>query len=831
MALSRLFKHWTLQVFAPGKLLVRKYEAFRELLRHDRRSLELISDLEEIMYGERLVDWARVDGLVRALGWSTSCVVRSLADMRPKAYQALEARFRQIESALMAQTLPEGDTGPPYTITLAEAAQAPQLAGGKASSLGRLLQTTELPVPRGFVVTTNAFCCFLQHNDLRHRLNELLARIQLDDWLLLAELSREMTGLVLKAAIPPMVAKEIDLRLEVCRREGIEGPWAVRSSALSEDGEMSFAGQYTSVLDVASADVWEAYKQVLAGKYSPSALTYRIRNGLADQETPMAVLFMEMIDPSISGIVHTLSHEAGNQAEARIEVFALAGPGRRLVDGRSLPEVHSLSREADHDSSRSRSDVCTDEAGCLPLETARLLGKWGMRIENLTGRPQEIEWCRDRQGNLYLLQARAMNTDRTRLPDRAPQPEAREISNPILLEGGVTASAGLGKGTVALVRDENDLASVPEGAVLVSPTLPPGFAAVIQRLGAAVADYGSRASHFAVVAREYGLPVIVGCRTATRLLPPGRTVTVDADRCRIYQGEVEGLEVRRSSSPAGVEPSAFFTRLRKLMELISPLNLTDPASDDFNPLGCRTLNDLVRFSHEKGMAEMFSLAGRHGRGLRGAKRLDTDLPLVMYVLDLGGGISEEAGRGKTVQPDFILSEPMKAYWQGLTHPEVIWHKGLLHIDWEELDRISAGLVSLRSPALASYAILSRDYNHLVLRFGYHFAIVDALCGDDPEDNYITFRFKGGGGSYENRLRRAKLILDTLNWAGFNTQARGDLLDARFQRRDAGQILSRLKLLGTLQGKVPLLDMALNSDEQVVQWVEDFKHRFYEYLAD
>ena len=143
---------------------------------------------------------------------------------------------------------------------------------------------------------------------------------------------------------------------------------------------------------------------------------------------------------------------------------------------------------------------------------------------------------------------------------------------------------------------------------------------------------------------------------------------------------------------------------------------------------------------------------------------------------------------------------MLACWQGLTHPDVFWHKGLLHIDWEQVDRISSGLISLRSPTLASYAIVSEHYNHLILRFGYHFAVVDTLCGEHPEANYITFRFKGGGGAFENRLRRIHLIQNILEWAGFRVLTRGDLLDARFHRREARQILLSPHAVGSPPGE-------------------------------
>jgi pyruvate,water dikinase len=323
---------------------------------------------------------------------------------------------------------------------------------------------------------------------------------------------------------------------------------------------------------------------------------------------------------------------------------------------------------------------------------------------------------------------------------------------------------------------------------------------------------------------------MAGAREATKVLPPGRVVTVDASQCRVYLGEVESLK-GQPHRPAAAAATPYFTRLQRVMEFVSPLHLTDPDSSGFAPQSCWSFHDLVRFVHEKGMAEMFSLVSYHGRGLARARRLDTDLPLVMYVLDLENGISPEAGPAKTVQPQFIISEPMRACWQGLSHPDVTWNKSLLHIDWEEVDRVSAGLLNLRSAALASYAIISKDYLHLVLRFGYHFAVLDTLASDDAEANYLTFRFKGGGGAFENRLLRIQLIQIILEWAGFTVHTRGDLLDARFQRREAHQILSRLTLLGLLQGKTRLLDMALSSPEQVRQMAEAFRERYQEYVAD
>lgn len=835
MTLSQLFKYWTLQVFAPDKLLRQKYESFKELLRHDKKSLELITDLEDVQHTGAPVDWARVARLVRALNRSVGSLVRSLVAMHPGgAYRELAQRFQLLESSLTAAaSLPEGDGAPPYTLTLEEAAAEPGLVGGKAYAVSRVLTEAGLPGPRGFVITTRAFHLFLAHNGLRPRLDELLAEVSLDDWERLEELCREMSAMVRGGEVPPAVREDLGRQLAELERQACTGPWSLRSSAVTEDGEISFAGQYASVLRVFGENFLAAYKEVLASKYAPRAVAYRVRGGLADPETPMAVLVMEMIDARVSGVVYTRDRRAGGVSEC-LAVYAVPGLGQRLVEGRAEPEVHYFTREAHPRPLESiPGRTCPlelPEKSCLSSETAKLLAGWGMRLERLFGGPQDIEWCQDRQGACHVLQSRPLRTGAFFSAGVKEERALPEQNYQVLLEGGMTASSGVAMGRVHISKGEAELGAVPDGAVLVTPTLSPALAGIIGRLRAVVAEGGSRASHFASIAREYGLPVVAAARDAAKHLPPGLVVTVDAGSCRIYLGEAAGL--KQEASRGLIAPGARFTaRLQKVMELVSPLRLQDPASPDFAAENCASMHDLVRFAHEKGMAEMFSLVGRGGRGLARARKLASDLPLTMYILDLEGGIAPEAADKKNIEPRFITSPLMRACWEGLTHPEVAWQKGLMFLDWEEVDRLSAGILSLKSALLASYAVVAREYLHLVLRFGYHFAVLDALAGDNPEANYIAFRFKGGGAQYEKRLLRVELIKAILEWAGFTVKTRGDLLDARFDRRPADQTLSRLTLLGILQGKTQLLDMALTSADQVKEMVEAFEASFGKYVAE
>ncbi|HAY22638.1 MAG TPA: pyruvate kinase [Desulfobacterales bacterium] len=827
MKFNQLFRYWLLQIFLPGRFLRYKYRLFQELLHRDQRCLELLTALEEILHKQKSVDWARIEKLVRELITATRNLIRSLAAMHPTAYDQLEEQLGFLNAVLDGiVTLPENDSTPPYTVSLGMPGLEPALVGGKAHALNRIALEAGLPMPEGFIITTKAFQLFLQHNRLRPRLNELLAEVDPQNWEQLTQLSEKIMSLVENGEVPAVVGEEIACRVGEYHRRGLDGPWCLRSSALSEDGEASFAGQYLSVLQVADQDILAAYKGVLASKYSPRALAYRLHCGLADQDTPMAVIFLEMIDAVTGGVMYTQTPELVHEADAPLAVYAVCGLGRQLVDGRAEPEIFYLTREA----APRPLEFGSEPRSCLSSATAVLLAQWGMMLETMFGRPQDIEWCQDKVGNCYILQSRPLKIESSHPGATVTGKELIPPDSPILLEGGVTASSGVAAGEVYVIRNETDLGQVPEGAVLAAPILSPSFVSIIGRLRAVVAHSGSQASHFASVAREFGLPVIAGASEATKRLASGMSVIVDADRCRVYQGSIATL-TPRPATPFTSRQSPFFSRLHRIMKFISPLRLIDPTSPDFAPQNCQSIHDLVRFAHEKGMAEMFFLTGRSGRGLGRARRLDAALPFTLYVLDLDESISPAAKGRKSVALEFIASRPLLACLQGLTHPEVVWRQGLVYLDWEEIDRVSAGIVNLKSAALASYALVGRHYLHLVLRFGYHFAVLDCLCGGNPEANYIAFRFKGGGGNYENRLLRVQLIQEVLTWAGFKVITEGDLLEARFERRHAETVLSRLTLLGILQGKTQLLDISLNDDDQVVALVRSLKEKFADYVGD
>jgi len=143
------------------------------------------------------------------------------------------------------------------------------------------------------------------------------------------------------------------------------------------------------------------------------------------------------------------------------------------------------------------------------------------------------------------------------------------------------------------------------------------------------------------------------------------------------------------------------------------------------------------------------------------------------------------------------------------------------MDWEEFDKISGGIFSFDSKLLASYSLISEDYLHLMVRFGYHFSVVDSICGYDAGANYINFRFKGGGAGFDQRLLRLEFIRRVLAHYGFETETRGDMLDAKCSRLGENETRQRLVRLGYLMAVTRLMDMRMDNEEQVAAEVQKF----------
>jgi len=851
MLLKSLFKHWTYQVFSPGTVLREKYEAFKLLLENDKCAHEVMAELEEIYHNQIKVDFKCIEAKYKQFSACVLQIIDNLHKMCPTRYQSLKDYFKKFDSYVhFLLAPPEYDFAPPFTYSLAKIPlEGLKLSGGKAFNLATLGRELQMPIPAGFVITTNAFYYFIEFNNLRNFIDARLAKLDINSTASLDAVSQELMEAVIGAQIPPDIEKETLSAFRVLQKtSGLNANVAMRSSAVGEDSQSSFAGQYSTILNVKEDAIFDAYKKVIASKYSSSAIYYRINYGLSDIETPMAVLVLEMINAEANGIIYTEDIE--DHTADQLKIHATWGLGELLVNGEVSPDIITVSKDKKPEIVDKKIAVKNKQminlpggmTAVMPLEghkkslpsltdkSALVLAEWGLKLESYFKEPQDIEWCMDEKGRLFVMQSRPLRTGEDN-PTQSLECNFENFENTKIISGGDSASAGIGAGRVFKMDPTASLENLPQGTVLVAKNASPRFVKVMNRLNAVVTDTGSTAGHFSSVAREFGIPALVNTGIATTKLAQGREVTVYADGKAVYDGILQPMLESPCARKNLLENSPFIRKLRHVMAFISPLELIDPHADNFIPEGCRSLHDIIRFSHEMAVQEMFQIGNRRVRKIGGSKQLNYDIPMHFYVLDVGGGLRKSSTDRKAVKFEDITSIPLIAVLKGLGHPDIRWGE-FTHFDWAEHDKIvmSGGIISPKAAMFASHAVVSDDYLNLNLRFGYHFVILDAICTNRPADNYVLFRFSGGGADMYNRTLRADFLNQVLQRIGFDVNRKSDLIDAQLEGEKQETMGDKLDMVGRLLGATRLMDMYLKDESMVEGFVEEFMNGRYHFAS-
>lgn len=834
----------------PGTVLQKKYRAFKALLVQNTLAHDLMADIEDIYYQKKHVDIQVVQFKYRRLAKSVSMMVTFLSGISPVRYHGLMDYFKKFDFYINFLFAPEQYTcSPPFVLDL----ECPDcenflMSGEKAARLAKIKNRFKIPVPKGFTITTNAFRYFLEYNNLPHKINRLLSRADTSRPAVLRKISRELTACIMDAQVPEEIEEKIMEKTSAIQSEDSsrtpsnnsqKQTFAVRSSAIAEDTESSFAGQYKSLLYVDPENIIEAYKAVLAGKYSIHALTYRIIKGISDTDAPMAVLIMEMIDGDSAGVIYTQDIE--NQESDHMAVYHVQHGCAALVSGKTDPGIIRIKKHA------KKIIQNNGDISGLKVDTTLKIAQAGLALETYFDQPQDTEWALDRTENLYILQTRPLKgfpfidtehkspgsnakSDRNQTLDTCYHPDLHHA--PVLLKGGCTASSGQGSGRVVCLKHLSRGDEIPENSVLVTEYPLPELAGVINNLSAVVTDNGSPASHFASVAREFHVPLLTGTRLGTDTLKHGSLVTVNADLKKVFKGtlscyDAEDSAHSRGKQNAAFDNSPFMKTMDAVMTFISPLNLIRPESSGFCPEGCRSLHDIIRFCHEAAVQEMFACGRRKGGRKKGALRLISELPMLFYVLDVGGGIKKNLPESKSVRVNDISCLPFRQVYRGLSHPGILWEQ-FSHYDWESYDNIvmSGGIASSEDAQFASYAILALDYLNISLRFGYHFVVLDTLCGQETDKNYILFRFSGGGGTLDGRERRTTFLAGVLGRLGFTVETKGELVDGALKHITPEDAETKLNWIGRLLGATRLMDMRLTPGCDINDFVcQFFKGRY------
>jgi len=447
--------------------------------------------------------------------------------------------------------------------------------GGKNASLGEMISRLDhagISVPEGFATTANAYREFLNHDDLAGRINGQLAQLDVDDISQLTETGGRIRDWVTQTPLPAPLEREIrDHYAQFGERTAV----AVRSSATAEDlPEASFAGQQESFLNVRGIDnVLAAVHQVFASLFNDRAIAYRVHQGFDHAQVAISAGIQRMVrsDIGASGVVFTLDTESGF-ADA-VLITASVGLGECVVQGAVNPDefyVHKLTLKNNkpaiirrHLGSKLVKMVYADSDETPPVNTVdtsaeernrfsltdrqvETLAGMAMTIEAHYGKPMDIEWGLDGEsGRLFILQARP-ETVQSRNRKQVLERYRLKETGPVLCEGRSIGSR-IGSGVVRVVPSVKDLDKVAPGDILVTDMTDPDWEPVMKRAGAIVTNRGGRTCHAAIIARELGIPAVVGCGKATASLSEGLAVTVscaEGDTGRVYQGQLD-FEVER----------------------------------------------------------------------------------------------------------------------------------------------------------------------------------------------------------------------------------------------------------------------------------------------
>jgi pyruvate,water dikinase len=480
------------------------------------------------------------------------------------------------------------DSGARYVIRLDELRMTDvSSVGGKNASLGEMisqLARAGVRVPGGFATTAAAYRDFLAQDGLAQRIEQMLATLDIKDVAALAETGAWIRSWIVATPMPPRLEQEIAAAYEkLLQQAAVDISVAVRSSATAEDlADASFAGQQETFLNIHGLDnLLAAVRQVFASLYNDRAISYRVHHGFVHAEVALSVGVQRMVrsDIGAAGVMFTLDTESGfNQV---VFITASYGLGETVVQGAVNPDefyvykpalqqgrpailrrnlgskLIKMQFAASREASRSVATLAVDEAErqrfSITDAEVEELARHALAIERHYHRPMDIEWGKDgADGKLYILQARPETVQTQAAMETLRRYRLKTRSE--ILATGRAIGQKIGSGPVRLILDTKEMSRVQQGDVLVTDMTDPDWEPIMKRAAAIVTNRGGRTCHAAIVARELGIPAVVGCGDATGVLSDNQMVTVsctEGDAGNVYRGalEVEVLDLALETMP------------------------------------------------------------------------------------------------------------------------------------------------------------------------------------------------------------------------------------------------------------------------------------------
>ncbi len=545
-----------------------------------------------------------------------------------------------------------------------------EIVGGKNASLGEMiggLSDAGVRVPGGFATTAQAYRDFLSQDELDTRIGALLSTLNVDDVNKLAECGAQIREWILAANLPGKLRSEVtDAWKKMTNGQGENTSVAVRSSATAEDlPEASFAGQQETLLNVRGLDcLLTSIQQVYASLYTDRAIAYRVHHGFDHNHVALSVGVQHMVrsDLASSGVMFTLDTESG--FTDLVFITASYGLGETVVQGAVNPDEFYVYKPAlkagkralvkknlgakaikmiysdnpSEGSSIATVDVAPADSArfCLSDEDVELLARYSLIIEDHYGRPMDIEWAKDgKDGQLYLLQARP-ETVQSRNGTTIQRFTLKNRSK--VLAEGRSIGQKIGAGNAKVIDKIEDMIRVEPGDVLVADMTDPNWEPVMKRASAIVTNRGGRTCHAAIIARELGIPAVVGCGTATDDISDGVPVTVscaEGDEGYVYKGVLEFAQQRIELDKLPEIP------VKIMMNIANPDRAFDFANLPNSGVGLARLEFIINRTigvHPKALLEFDELRPDVQQTIR-EQMAGYDQPVEFFVDKLSEGIA------------------------------------------------------------------------------------------------------------------------------------------------------------------------------------------------
>ncbi|MBW2000460.1 MAG: hypothetical protein JRJ29_21190, partial [Deltaproteobacteria bacterium] len=513
---------------------------FQNILRNNTAAMELIADMGGKTGGEFVFDKKYLKDSVEKL---TNLVRNSAYDLNYitknkylELYDVIEEQYQNLNLEL------SGKIAVPRTkhiFFLEEIEEGMEdIVGNKAYNISRIHNLPNMNIPPCFVVAIGAFRDYIAYNDPFDKIAQLIDEY-VREQKSVESVSHAIRLIILGGEIPPELRREIlHAAVEISGGDPERTFFSVRSSAIGEDGDLSFAGIYDSFLNVEYGELLSMFKKVLASLYNQASLEYRMRMNLFPMEMAMPVLYQKMVRSRVSGVLYTLDPNAPEETECVIS--GSWGLGKTVVEGQVSVDTFRVSRREPYSVVRQEINSKTwmvppyekgppspvpphlQNIPCLNHEEIGRIVECGLLLERYFKSPLDIEWSLDEEDSLWILQARPIRISRPAQVRDSDLRDALKEHRVLLKDQGVIAYRGVGIGRVWLFDDRADLNDFPSGAILVARHAAPILAKVIPRANAVITDIGSLTGHMATVAREFRVPTIVGTGTATRVLRPGQ---------------------------------------------------------------------------------------------------------------------------------------------------------------------------------------------------------------------------------------------------------------------------------------------------------------------